>query len=338
MKHEKWANVLFLHWAVPRHLEPLLQSQSPCFELDRTPDGRAWIGLVLLTEQNVGPVIGRSCSSLLVTHHGVNVRTYVKGVKNRNGVYDNELRGIHFASLECDDYITSWGANWFGMPYRIASIERQFHVLDTMEDASTDEDDCDEENVKKLLKQNALSSDEIDLLMCQCESTYGRSMVFGLRSVRSKDRSVPSVFNRMKTRGDEATHSTMVECINGTACSVTNKRHSAPVSSNNYTVDCIWERCPKKEPSDKDKILAEFLVERYHVYTRKFCLNWRGTVTHDPWAVQTAKLTKLTISNIDYYEPMEMQPIIQYMSEAEPDSVLFSSGVGPIEFEMLRPV
>ena len=272
-----------------------------------------------------------------MTHHGVNVRTYVKGVKNRNETYDSELRGIHFASLECDDYIASWGANWFGMPYRIASIERRFYVLDTLDDESTDGDERDVVN-KALLKQNALSSDEIDDIMCQCESTYRRATVFGLRSVRSKDRSVPSVLNRMKTTGNEAMHSTMLECINGTASSLTNQSHDAAVSSNNYTVDCIWERCPDNELSDKDEILAEFFVERYHVYTRKYGVNWRGTVTHEPWAVEGAKLTKLTISNTDCYEPMEMQPLIQYMSETKPDSVLFSSGVGPIEFEMLRPV
>lgn len=74
MVHDQWANVLFLHWRVPKELEPLLLSTNDFLILDRTPDGSAWIGLILLTEENVGlPVLRSACTT--ITHHGVNVRS-----------------------------------------------------------------------------------------------------------------------------------------------------------------------------------------------------------------------------------------------------------------------
>jgi len=74
------------------------------------------------------------------------------------------------------------------------------------------------------------------------------------------------------------------------------------------------------------------------VYTQKYGLRWKGTIHHKPWLVEKAVLKGLIIRNIDSYEPKRMRPILQYMAQKEPDSALFSQGVGPIQFEMLRPV
>lgn len=140
MVHDRWANALFLHWKVPPHLESILEENTAPFHLDRF-DGSAWIGLIILTEENVGPSVGRT-KWTCVTHHGINVRSYVKGpvddVPERpseldgvDGEHDKqqqqqeeETRGIHFSSLECDDEFTSFGANFFGMPYRVAKMMR----------------------------------------------------------------------------------------------------------------------------------------------------------------------------------------------------------------------
>ena len=69
----------------------------------------AWLGLVFLTEVNVGAGMSSfGLDTLLrkndaigydltVTHHGLNVRTYVNG------------DGVYFFSLECDSPLAAYG-------------------------------------------------------------------------------------------------------------------------------------------------------------------------------------------------------------------------------------
>ena len=45
--------------------------------------------------------------------------------------------GIHFSSLECNDELTSWGANWFGMPYQVATMERTFDDKSVKQDGKS---------------------------------------------------------------------------------------------------------------------------------------------------------------------------------------------------------
>ena len=119
MRHGKWANVLFVHWAVPPDLEPLLldglngNDESSRFELDKymrpspdndichdnantsdrnankdgkyTADSRTYVGLVLLIDHNVGLTMERDFDRLLVTHHGANLRAYVRPTRGCNG-------------------------------------------------------------------------------------------------------------------------------------------------------------------------------------------------------------------------------------------------------------
>ncbi len=117
MKHEKWDQALFCHWKVEKDvIQSLLPSRLEC---DVTKDGCAWVGLVLLTERQVGPggIFRSLCpSSLLVDHLGANIRTYVKGP---NGP------GIYFFSLECDSLRATLGANTFGIPYKLATMSRE---------------------------------------------------------------------------------------------------------------------------------------------------------------------------------------------------------------------
>lgn len=342
MVHDRWSNVLFLHWRVPPDHEPLLQSHCGNFVLDRTPDGSAWIGLVLLTERNVGPAprLLRSFATC-VTHHGVNVRTYVRGVRGRE---DERTRGIHFSSLECDDRLTAFGANIFGMPYKVASIQRR-HTLGLWENSAEVADvESAEQRNQKIQQMPASERDEL-------VDTNGTSYKMHLSSVRTSEGSslfdllLNALFhsNLAKLHGTElhfinsqperAMKEVRDPILNGSLCG-----DSVEEKQTTFSVECEWERCPKSQPSAADTELIKFLVERYFVYTRKYWLNWRGMVEHQPWPVERARLLSRTISGIECYQPKQMQPLISYMGRAEPDSVLFSPGVGPIEFNMLRPV
>jgi hypothetical protein len=115
MIHDQWREVLFLHWRFPTDaaLGRLLAKSTP-YALD-VFEGAFWVGLVLLTEDNIGPGFWRQSllAPFVVTHHGVNVRTYV------------ENDGIFFFSLECDSLIATFGANVAaGIPYKVANMER----------------------------------------------------------------------------------------------------------------------------------------------------------------------------------------------------------------------
>ena len=61
-------------------------------------------------------------------------------------------------------------------------------------------------------------------------------------------------------------------------------------------------------------------------------------VTHEPWPVEKAKIKRLVLDDIDQYEPSHMRPLLRHISKTSPDSVLYSSGVGPVDFQMLKPV
>eukprot|EP00854_Cymbomonas_tetramitiformis_P022732 gene22732-27445_t len=77
MHHAAWEDAVFIHYYFnPVEIAGLLPAD---LEVD-TYQGTAWVGLVLLTEAGIGPAYVpkflKTCLSL--THHAVNVRTYVK--------------------------------------------------------------------------------------------------------------------------------------------------------------------------------------------------------------------------------------------------------------------
>ena len=374
MVHDRWANALFLHWRVPAHLESTLEADTAPFVVEKY-DGSAWIGLVLLTEEGVGPSIGRNPWTC-VTHHGINVRTYVKGGdddddddsggNNDNSGSDSKQyqnnqdtttpRGIHFSSLECDDEFTSFGANLFGMPYRIAEMKRSYSFGNSSNDNN---------NTGFSEGKGASSSPSI------------RRCYYRIRSERLPSGSpsfVRMLFHALNWWRPRVLHSTTTTTTNGfkTGTISDNNNHSSETgetSSQRFTVDCSWSRfCPHEnqitndddckknyssEPQSEgpaaanksdianDEPFHEWAAERYFVYTHKYGRNWRGRVHHKPWPLETEtmiKLENLVISGVDAYEPKTMRPLLRYMADHKPDRVGFSQGVGPVTFTMLQPV
>jgi uncharacterized protein len=111
LMHQRWAHLLFLHWAVAADD---LQSRLPDgLELD-TFDGQAFVGLVPFTITGARP---RSCPAIpgLSSFHEVNVRTYVH-VRGGNP-------GVWFFSLDAANRLAVWGAQRvFHLPYFFARM------------------------------------------------------------------------------------------------------------------------------------------------------------------------------------------------------------------------
>jgi len=109
--HQKWNDLLFLHWPVePEVLRPFI---PPQLEID-TFEGHAWIGITPFSLHDVHlngipPLPGLS------SFHELNVRTYV---------HHNGLPGIWFFSLDASKVLPAVAARLFFMlPYFKAQIE-----------------------------------------------------------------------------------------------------------------------------------------------------------------------------------------------------------------------
>ena len=109
--HQRWSELLFLHWPVPVEvLRPLVPDE---LEID-TFDGAAYVGLVPFTMSGVRyawapPIPGTS------RFHETNVRTYV----HRHG----RDPGVWFFSLDAANALAVKAARWFwSLPYHYASI------------------------------------------------------------------------------------------------------------------------------------------------------------------------------------------------------------------------
>ncbi len=134
----RWRHLLFAHWPIDAEaLRPLLPSS---LEID-TFDGRAWVGLVPFTMEDVSPVLLPQAPSAMqgawnglcggaIAFHECNVRTYVYPRGRRE---DPSSRGVWFFSLDASSRLAVWGARTFwGLPYKHARIhlERLGDVID----------------------------------------------------------------------------------------------------------------------------------------------------------------------------------------------------------------
>ena len=91
-----------------------------------TIGGRAYVGVIALSEQGISPVLpmftwvnGLLRRFLGLSHHAVNVRTYVRPAGGGRA-------GIYFFTLDCSSALPTFGARaLFNLPYRLASMRRQ---------------------------------------------------------------------------------------------------------------------------------------------------------------------------------------------------------------------
>lgn len=108
--HQRWENLLFLHWPFPVDaLRPLIPAP---LELD-TYQGQAWVGV---TPFHLEDVRGANLPALpgLSSFHELNLRTYV---------LHNRTPGIWFFSLDASKLVPAAAARiFFGLPYYRARI------------------------------------------------------------------------------------------------------------------------------------------------------------------------------------------------------------------------
>ena len=105
--HQRWENLLFLHWAVPA--QSVKEHLPPGLEVD-TYNGTAWVGVVPFFMRGVRPRFLPSVPGLS-NFLELNVRTYV---------YDTEgIPGVWFFSLDANNRIAcSLGRKLFNLNYR----------------------------------------------------------------------------------------------------------------------------------------------------------------------------------------------------------------------------
>ena len=120
MHHERWEDALFLHYEA----DPIvLQALLPEGLVVDTYEGKAYVGVVALSELGITPTfLPHWLRRLLaLSHHAVNVRTYVRPVGD-----SENTPGIYFFTLDCSHVLPALGARvLFHLPYRMAAMTRR---------------------------------------------------------------------------------------------------------------------------------------------------------------------------------------------------------------------
>ena len=131
MRHNSWDDALFVSYAVKD--KDSLQKRLPSGLVLDLHRGTAYISVVALTEAGIVPwpsgvpLEWVKCFGL--THHAVNVRTYVKPAPGMAGP-----PGIFFFSLDCSALLPTLGAKaLFNLPYRFGSMRRAPRALASRE-------------------------------------------------------------------------------------------------------------------------------------------------------------------------------------------------------------
>lgn len=327
MTHDKWENALFCHWRYPcdSPLGRLLEETCP-FRLDRwtdaaPPESPPPPSIHSTGRSRVG-IPGRSSSStsssaecfwlglVLLCERNVGPGLpLLRAVTQRVGLNVTHLGanvrtyvegdGIFFYSLECDSLLATVGANVFGIPYKIA------HMSSENKDAPP----------SSILQRSSTAT------------SSGRT-----HSFRSERKSIVPHGN-------------------------------SPTGA--FKIAATWEVSDSSSVAGSAASpLSDFFVERYRVYTRKYGVSWRGNVKHDPWPLRKVGGLKLEISGVEtpsqqtssqqgarkapasgprdrYHSGAEanaaVDSLVLDMSSRPPDHVCFSPGVGPVEFDFLKP-
>lgn len=122
MHHGRWDDALFVSFPVDSQA---LSQRIPQGLVIDEHDGVAYVSIVALTEAAIIPWPPGVPIWLLrwmgLSHHALNVRTYVRPAAGREGP-----PGIFFFSLDCSAALPTIGARaLFNLPYRYASMRRR---------------------------------------------------------------------------------------------------------------------------------------------------------------------------------------------------------------------
>jgi len=113
--HQRWENLLFLHWTIDR--ETIQQTLPPGLHADAFA-GTSWLGLVPFAMRGVRPA-GLPAIGPLSHFLELNVRTYVHD--------DEGVPGVWFYSLDCNQPLAVLIAQKiFRLPYRHATMQADF--------------------------------------------------------------------------------------------------------------------------------------------------------------------------------------------------------------------
>jgi len=113
--HQRWENLLFLHWAIDRDL--IQRTLPPGLHAD-TFAGTGWLGLVPFAMRGVRPA-GLPAVGPLSNFLELNVRTYVHD--------DRGVPGVWFYSLDCHQSLAVLIARlFFSLPYQHAKMQADF--------------------------------------------------------------------------------------------------------------------------------------------------------------------------------------------------------------------
>lgn len=352
MLHDRWHNVLFLHWRLTPELASLVREAVP-FKVD-TIDNDVWAGLVLLTEVNVGPGkllrgVADRCG-LVQTHHGCNVRIYVESSKDP-AVECGDVAapsGVYFFSLECSKAVLAAGAVCAGIPYRLATMTRNTYF--------SSNDDGRRQHFEILSERRSAS---------EYARTCGATLL-QRAGLRGGDSMSSVSLHRTLVRGrdvdadgvDVEDVKTDVDSTSAGSCSIFDSVEET--SADVLTVKCRWSVKAAQArasfngegvaSSEKDRDLARQFTERYHVYTNHVGARWRGTVRHMPWPIADVDVETLEIDLPEEVKRLVCPSsdgslsahdrayagILSEMASRAPDHKCFSPGVGPVCFEWLR--
>ncbi|MBU3665459.1 MAG: DUF2071 domain-containing protein [Chthoniobacterales bacterium] len=113
--HQRWENLLFLHWTVDR--DDIQRTLPRGLHAD-TFAGTGWIGVVPFAMRNVRPA-GLPAAGSLSNFLELNVRTYVHD--------DDGVPGVWFYSLDCNQPLAVLAARtFFRLPYEHSTMRADF--------------------------------------------------------------------------------------------------------------------------------------------------------------------------------------------------------------------
>ena len=335
MVHEKWDDALFVHYRVDA--EKLQQLLPEGLEVDLYGDEKsAWIGVVALTECGIIPTLLFPSwllsfplvrSLVAMTHHAVNVRTYVRpattGPTTSSGDDEGQKQqqrergepGIYFFNLDCSTIPPAAGASiFFNLRYQYARMERswrgqqqQMEDNSNKNDGSNSKDNDNGSHIRNRYKHKASTlldaKESPPSLLRVFDSTRQRNL-FG--TFYSRTASAPYLRaewtpiednnqnNQNDSTNDCTNSSTLNDFDEGTV--VNNESSLQSPSCSSFEHFLVERYCLYNEPGPVLKLLGwlqklfkpSALLEKQQIRGKWM---WKGSITHEPWPLKQAHLS-----------------------------------------------